>query len=118
MDYKSGKHCKYLILYHIILVCKYRRKLLVKTGEDIKSIIQDVSLKYGFTVETMEVDKDHLHMLISTTPEQSPKSLVTLIKKITTYRIWRLNLETVTFLRKYIRRKHMFWSDGSFICTI
>ena len=28
MNYNSSKHPKYLCLYHVILVCKYRKKLL------------------------------------------------------------------------------------------
>lgn len=29
MDYQSKNHAKFLILYHLICVCKYRKKLLI-----------------------------------------------------------------------------------------
>ena len=35
MKYKSKNHSKYFIMYHLIFVCKYRKKLLVKFGEEI-----------------------------------------------------------------------------------
>ncbi len=36
MDYDRKSHSKQLMLVHLIFVCKYRKKLLVKFGEDIK----------------------------------------------------------------------------------
>ena len=32
--------------------------------------------------------------------------------------IWRKDIETYEYLRKYIWYKKKFWSEGSFICTI
>jgi putative transposase len=37
-----------MLTYHIIFVCKYRKKLLTKYGEDIKQIMFDISKKYDF----------------------------------------------------------------------
>ncbi len=44
---------------------KYRKKLLVKLGDDVKSIIMDIAAESDFSIETMEVDVDHIHMLIN-----------------------------------------------------
>ena len=35
MDYQSKNHVKFLILYHLIFVCKYRKKLLVFYGAEM-----------------------------------------------------------------------------------
>ena len=41
-DYISGNHSKFLIRYHIILVCKYRKRLLAgKMAEDMKRIVRE-----------------------------------------------------------------------------
>jgi putative transposase len=47
-NYKSKNHSKFMLTYHIIFVCKYRKKLLTKYGEDIKQIMFDISKKYDF----------------------------------------------------------------------
>ncbi|MCB7078781.1 IS200/IS605 family transposase, partial [Caldibacillus thermoamylovorans] len=35
MKYISENHSKHLLLCHLIFVCKYRKKLLLKVGDDI-----------------------------------------------------------------------------------
>ena len=45
--YHSKNHSKYTLTYHIIFTCKYRKKLLIKYGEDIKQIMFDISRDYG-----------------------------------------------------------------------
>jgi len=34
MDYVSQNHSKHLLMVHLIFVCKYRKKLLVRYGEE------------------------------------------------------------------------------------
>ena len=60
--YDSMNHSKFLLRYHIIFVCKYRKKLLMHLGETIKNMMYDISLSSDFIIEEMEVDKDHIHL--------------------------------------------------------
>jgi putative transposase len=53
-NYKSKNHSKYNIKYHLIFVCKYRTKLLIKYGEEIKQIMKDISYKYDFDILKIE----------------------------------------------------------------
>ena len=71
-NYQSLNHSKFILVYHIIFVCKYRKKLLIKYGKDIKQIMFDISKKYDFDIKEMEVDKDHIHMMINSVPKISP----------------------------------------------
>lgn len=71
-NYQSKNHSKFILTYHIIFTCKYRKKLLIKYGEDIKQIMFDISKKYDFKIKEMEVDKDHIHIMISSAPKISP----------------------------------------------
>ena len=41
-NYQSKNHSKFILTYHIIFTCKYRKKLLIKYGEDIKQIMFEV----------------------------------------------------------------------------
>ena len=48
------------MMNHIIFVCKYRKKLLITLGDEIKNIIFDIQNKYSneFEIIKMEVDKN------------------------------------------------------------
>lgn len=39
MEYVSKNHSKFLLMTHLIFICKYRKKLLIRLGEDIKKIV-------------------------------------------------------------------------------
>ena len=43
LNYKSKNHSKFLLTYHIIFICKYRKKLLIKYGKIIEQIMYDIS---------------------------------------------------------------------------
>ena len=88
-NYQSLHHSKFILVYHIIFVCKYRKKLLIKYGKDIKQIMFDISKKYDFDIKEMEVDKDHIHMMINSVPKISPLQIVRVLKQQSTIEIWR-----------------------------
>lgn len=114
-NYKSKNHSKYCITYHIIFVCKYRKKLLVKYGEDIKQILFDISENYDFEIKEMETDKDHIHLMIESIPKISPLQIVRVLKQQSTIQIWRMYKKE---LIKRFWKEHTFWTDGYFISTI
>jgi len=115
MEYRSQNHSKFLLLFHTIFVCKYRKKLLIKLGDEIKDIIMDISAESDFDIETMEVDVDHIHLLINSVPKLSPLSIVKKLKQMSTHRIW---INNKVLLRKHFWKEHTFWSDGYFISSI
>ena len=43
-NYKSKNHSKFILTYHIIFTCKYRKKLLIKYVEDVKQIMYDTKI--------------------------------------------------------------------------
>ena len=69
MDYDRRPHSKYLILYHIIFVTKYRRKFLNLI--DIVSIFRQIELVSNFKIVEIGVDTDHVHLLIQSVPDLS-----------------------------------------------
>ena len=116
-EYHTKKHCKYMIKLHIIFVTKYRKGLL--TGEiddNIKQIIYDISKKEDslFSIESMETDQDHVHMLVDVDPSVSATSIVSRIKQMSTIEIWKKHGEE---LKKSYWKENTFWSDGYFVCS-
>lgn len=114
-NYKSKNHSKFILTYHIIFVCKYRKKLLIKYGEDVKQIMYDISKKYDFNIKEMEVDKDHIHMMISSAPKISPLQIVRVLKQQSTIQMWR---RYASELNKQYWKENTFWTDGYFCSTI
>ena len=114
-NYKSKNHSKFILTYRIIFVCKYRKKLLIKYGEDVKQIMYDISKRYDFDIKEMEVDKDHIHMMISSVPKISPLQIVRVLKQQSTIQMWR---RYASEIKKQYWKENTFWTDGYFCSTI
>ena len=116
-EYISKNHSKFIIKYHIIFVCKYRKKLMMNTqmNDAVKRILIEVSSNSDFCIEVMETDKDHVHLLVSATPKLSPLQIVRKLKQETTYRLWK---EKESVLQRIYWREKTFWTDGYFVSTI
>lgn len=70
--YFSKSSCKFLLQYHLIFVCKYRKRLLIgKIKDFMKESMIDISKKYDFEIKLLECDEDHIHFLINSTPQIS-----------------------------------------------
>ena len=114
-NYKSKNHSKFVLKYHLIFVCKYRKKLLIKYGEEIKQIMKDISYKYDFDILEIEVDKDHIHILVDSEPKLSPLMIVRMLKQQSTTIICG---RYKTQLKKQFWNENTFWTDGYFCSTI
>lgn len=67
---------------------KYRKKLLSKTiSQTIKDAIL-ASQTSDFKIQVMEVDKDHIHLLVDYSPNVSVSQMVRLLKQTTTAKVW------------------------------
>ena len=117
MDYVSRNHSKYLLMCHLIFVCKYRKKLLVRYDKEIKKLFYDIAEEKDLNIIEMEVDKDHIHILVQYSPTKSILEIVRCFKQMSTYRIWRQNNNQI-YLKKHFWKENTFWSDGYFACSI
>ena len=112
--YSTG-NAKYSIWYHIVFLPKYRRKVLTNPVEKrLKEILVGIASEYGFTIDTMEVVYDHVHVFLSAPPRYSPAETVQILKSISA-RVLRKELWNE--IRKYLWGDE-FWCDGYFVSTI
>ncbi|MEE0295682.1 MAG: IS200/IS605 family transposase, partial [Lachnospiraceae bacterium] len=104
--WKSKNRHKYLLQYHIIFVCKYRKKLLVsrQISDDIKQFSYEICQRHSVIIRYMETDKDHIHYMIETEPTMSISKIVNMMKSYTTYHIWKRYPQ---YLRKHLQIKNM-----------
>ena len=118
MDNRYNRHNrrKYSLKVHIVLVTKYRKKLLKGSiTDDVKQKILDIANTRGYEIIAMEADKDHLHFLISYDTTDRVCDIVKIVKQETTYYLWQ---KYGSFLSKQYWKKRIFWSDGYFACSI
>ena len=115
-EYVSKNHSKFLLKYHVIFVCKYRRKILIgNIATCVKNILIDIANKSDFRLEVIETDKDHVHLLVNSDPKDSPLQIVRRLKQESTKRLWLLYPE---ILRKWFYRERTLWTDGHFVSSI
>lgn len=115
--WKTKNRHKYLLQYHLILVCKYRKNLLSskQVSEDIKNLSKTILKRYDVLIKYMETDKDHIHYMIELNPDISVSKVVRLLKSYTTFHIWKKHYN---FLNKHFWKEKTFWTDGYFVCTV
>ena len=115
--YKSESHNKYLLQYHLILVCKYIRKLLSSLNiiYNVKRLSLESYQKHNVTIHYMEVDKENIHYMIETTPNINLSNLVRTMKSYITYHTWQKYL---VYISKCFWKEKTFFYDEYFISSI
>lgn len=78
---KKGRGYVYQLEYHLVWVTKHRRQVLVnEVADGLKDILRDIATQNGLEIVTMEVMPDHVHLLLSATPQQAIPDFVKALK--------------------------------------
>jgi putative transposase len=81
MDYQHERHNVHLVIYHIIWCPKRRRKVLVGPVHDrLKQIIGEVANEHEWTIISLAIQPDHVHLFIRADPYTQPSDIPRLIK--------------------------------------
>ena len=114
MGSKRGSHCVYDTKYHLVWAPKYRKWVLQgEVRERTKDLFMEISDHHGYEIEELEVDKDHVHILLSFPPKYSISKVVEVLKSVSS-----------TIIRKEYPnvKKELwggeFWEDGYFARTV
>ena len=114
--YQHRRHNKNLLMAHIILVTKYRKKLFLGAfRDDAKQYLYETCVKHHWYIKRMESDKDHVHILLQYNPSDSITRIVSILKQCSTYQAWK---HYKTLLRKNYWKEHTLWSDGYFAASV
>lgn len=107
--YKS--HNKSLLLYHLVFVIKYRKKIITNDVEEyIKEICKNI--ENGYEIKFIEIgfDQDHIHFLLQSVPNLSITKIVTTIKSIIARELFKYKKEI-----KKILYNGNFWTSGYYV---
>ena len=116
MEYKLDKGCHsvYSLQFHLVLVVKYRKKVLAgKLAERLKEIVEEVAQHFGVEIIEQETDKDHIHILFSSRPTIMLSRFVNSLKSVTSRKLRR---EFPEVMKKELWGGK-FWSPSYFIAT-
>lgn len=114
--YNHKNRRKYNLKVHIVIVTKYRKKILKDSiAEDVKQYIEDIATEKGYEILAMVTNKDHIHFLIGYDCTDCVANIVKIVKQKTTYLLWQ---KYSRYLSKCYWKKKIFWSDGYFACSI
>jgi putative transposase len=65
----TNKHSVFLLFYHLILVVKYRRKVVNKEiSEKLKDMFIEIGKNYGISLIDWGFEEDHIHCLFKAKP--------------------------------------------------
>ena len=114
--YECYGHCRTRLRYHIILVTKYRRKCLEPIKDSMFQALKEAETRSHLKIHYMNIDNDHIHLLVSFPPDYSISQTIKRIKQLTTNYLYRYHKDYLK--RFYVRRKKVLWSDSYFCSTI
>ena len=81
MKLDNNNHSVFSLNYHLILVIKYRKKVI---NEDIsnrlKEIFEYIAPRYNITLQQWEHDKDHIHILFKSQPNTALSKFINAYK--------------------------------------
>ena len=114
--YKRRNRRKYNLKVHIVLVTKYRKALLQNgIGGFVKRVISYLAEQNDWAIIAMETDRDHIHILLEYDATEHICDIISIIKQRTTRWLW---IRYRDVLSTQYWKKHIFWSDGYFACSI
>jgi len=113
MKLDNNNHSVFLLHYHLILVVKYRRKVIDDTvSVRLREIFEYIAPNYNITVEEWNSDEDHLHILFKAHPNTAISKFLNAYKSASS----RLIKKEFPSIKKYLW-KEMFWSKSFCLLT-
>lgn len=117
MEIKNNRHACYKLEYHLIVVTKYRKKLINNTLKidlinETKILFEE---KWHCEIININTDQDHIHILFSAPPQICLSHLINNYKTVTSRLIRKKYL---TYLKQFYYTNQLFWSDSYYIGSI
>ncbi len=114
MDEKSLSHTSWNCKYHIVLVPKYRRKVIYgKLRKDIGKILRTLCDYKHVEIIEAHAMPDHIHMLVSIPPKLAVADFMGYLKGKSTLMIFERHANL-----KYKYGRRVFWAKGYYVNTL
>lgn len=114
MEVKHGRGYVYAIEYHIVWCVKYRHKVLEKEQSNyLKELLITTAIKYDFKIESIEIVLDHVHILVSASPQLPIPTIVKYLKGISARKMFLKFPQ----LKTKLWGGHL-WNPSYFVATV
>jgi putative transposase len=114
MGIRRTKHAVYDLKYHLVWISKYRKHILNREISGyLKEVFERIAEEYEFTIDTMEVVEDHVHMFVEAPPRYSPAQVVQIMKSVSGREVFK----KFPKLRKQLWAGEL-WNDGYFVRSV
>ena len=108
MELRNNNHSVFAIHFHLILVIKYRKKVINdEISERLKEIFEYIQGNYNIALEEWNHDVDHVHILFRSEPNSNISKFINAYKSASS----RLIKKEYPFIRSSLY-KEMFWSQS------
>jgi REP-associated tyrosine transposase len=116
MEVRVSAHCAYRLQYHVVWVCKYRRRILNSGVREYlhKVLIGLLRQMPGVEIETIGFDGDHLHMIMIIPPKYSISEVMGRLKSQSSSRMRK----KFDWLSKVYWSDNIVWSPGYFVSSV
>ena len=113
MKLDSNAHSVFSLNYHLILVVKYRRKVINdEISNRAKEIFEYISPKYNITLQQWNYDIDHVHILFKAHPNTEISKFINAYKSASS----RLIKKEYPQIRQKLWKEY-FWSQSFCLLT-
>lgn len=115
MELTYGRGYVYFIQYHIVWCVKYRYEII---SDDIEKrlveILNKIANDNGFQILECNTEKDHIHLLISCSPQHYIPDIIKALKGVSARLLLK---EFGEGLRKKLWEGHL-WNPSYFVATV
>jgi len=113
MNLDNNNHSVFLLYYHLVLVTKYRRKVIDDNiSNRLKEIFEKVQGNYNITLQEWNHDKDHIHILFKAHPNTEMSKFINAYKSASS----RLIKKEFPEIKQQLWKEY-FWSRSYCLLT-
>ena len=110
---QSNNHSVFSLCYHLIMVVKYRRRVIDdKISVRLREIFENIAAKYSLRVEEWAHDIDHVHVMFTAQPKSELSKFINAYKSASS----RLIKKEFPQIRQKLWKEY-FWSQSFCLLT-
>ena len=111
--YQSGAHTKHRLMYHLVWIPKYRKRILRgQLAKRIEGLFRQCAEVNSWAIEELNIQSDHVHMMVRLKPNISVSRAVQLFKGGSS----KIVRDEFPELEEFLWGDS-FWADGYFAET-
>ena len=113
MKFDTNNHSVFSLNYHLVMVVKYRRKVIIDVVSDrLKEIFEYIGKTYHITIVEWNHDIDHVHVLFKACPNTEISKFMNAYKSASS----RLIKQEYPEIREKLWKEY-FWSKSYCLIT-